>query len=35
MQYRAIVGNREKRKALTYATFASVCNAQQPLIANS
>ena len=30
-QHLAILGNRENRKPFTYARFASVCNAQQPL----
>src|ERR671910_2443214 len=34
-QYPAIVGNRENKKPLIYAGFASVCNAQQPLTAHS
>jgi hypothetical protein len=34
-QHPAIVGKRENRKPFTYARFASVCNAQQPLTAHS
>jgi hypothetical protein len=34
-QYPAIVSNRENRKPFTYARFASVSNAQQPLTAHS
>ncbi len=34
-QYLVIVGNRENRKALTYAGFANPCNVQQPLTAHS
>jgi hypothetical protein len=29
------VGNRENKKPLTYAGFAVLCNAQQPLTAHS
>jgi hypothetical protein len=35
MQYPAIVGNRGNRKCFTYAEFATLCNAQQPLTAHS
>jgi hypothetical protein len=34
-QYPAIVSNTENRKSLIYATFAILCNAQQPLTAHS
>src|SRR5215216_3806039 len=34
-QHPAIVSNPENRKRFTYARFASVCNAQQPLTAHS
>jgi hypothetical protein len=35
MQCPAKVSNRENRNPFTYARFASVCNAQQPLTAHS
>jgi hypothetical protein len=34
-QYRAIVGKAGNKKALTYAGFANLCNAQQPMTAHS
>jgi hypothetical protein len=34
-QYAAVVGNTGNRKPLTYAEYASVSNAQQPLTAHS
>ncbi len=35
MQYPATVGNRENRNPFTYAGFANLCNAQQPMTAHS
>ena len=34
-QATAIGGNRENNEALTYAEFANLCNAQQPMTAHS
>jgi hypothetical protein len=34
-QHRAIMGDRENKKPLTYAGFAVLCNPLQPLTAHS